>query len=176
MTAVAEMNVEEMEMTGFGFEEEAFEGNESMEATEIAVEVKNNNDLYKGIGIGFAAGALLGVSAWFYERKTRLDMLKQLELTTFIAAGLAEGKDVITYNKKEVQLSKDMMNNPDGLIMTIKNNLDNVRMSKKEKQQWKNIMQNLIELTVVWDRKAAIEAAKQKELSKEEVTETLVEN
>jgi hypothetical protein len=175
MTVLAEREVMFGTEEGFEYENEQnnFEVQEAMEVTLQAV--KNNNDLYKGIAIGFLAGALLGATAWFYERKQRLDLLAQIEITTVIAEGLASGKDVIKYGKKEIDLAKELaISNPDKLIMTVHNNIDKVKMSKKEKKRWKEAMNNLIDLTIVWDRKAVI--AKVKEVKADEVTETLVEN
>jgi hypothetical protein len=138
-----------------------------------AVEAKNN-DFLKGVGVGLLAGALAGAVAWLYERKQRLDLLKQIEITTVIAAGMAIGKDVEKYGKKEIDLAKELeISNPDKLIMTVHNNIDKVKMSKKEKKRWKDAMNNLVDLTLVWDKKAKI--AKAKVVEEEEVTETLVE-
>jgi hypothetical protein len=168
-----ELEVVDFEVEGFGNteSEETFEATPALAGLAVAVVAKkDNSDLYKGIGIGLLAGALLGATAWFYERKKRMDLLKQLERTTFIAAGLASGKDVVTYGKEEIKLSVDMMSNPDDLILTIKNNLDKVKMSKKEKLRWIETMENLIELTLVWDLKGKATTITN------EATETLVEN
>ena len=174
MTVLAEQEVMfGTEEENFGFENES-NNMETPVLTVAPVAAEKNNDFLKGVGVGLLAGALAGAVAWLYERKQRLDLLKQIEITTFIAEGMAAGRDVAKYGKKEIDLAKELaISNPDKLMMTVHNNIDKVKMSKKEKKRWKDAMSNLVDLTLVWDKKAKI--AKAKVIEKEEVTETLVE-
>jgi hypothetical protein len=169
-------NQEYLELEGF-----ENESNETpvalteMEATNVLATKKDNSDLYKGIGIGLFAGALAGAVAWLWERKKRLDVLAQLEISTFMAADIYEGKDVTHYGKKKIELTQDMIQNPAHLIRTVKENIDKVKMSKKEKKRWKDALECLIKLTLIWDNNEKATKAKQAKLDETKVTETLVE-
>lgn len=135
-----------------------------------------NNDLAKGIIIGFLMGSTTGLTLWMVERKKRKDLLKQLQITNHVAAELAQGNTQTVYNKKEIDLANKVMKNPDDLILEVMSNIDKGKfMSKKEKKVWKETMNNLVDLTVIWQNKKLEAVKKETVLSEQQVTETLEE-
>jgi hypothetical protein len=162
------------------FEQVFTETTEAAEATVVSPNVRNSNrdDLVKGFIAGLATGLVIGAAAWFHERSKRKALLKQLELSTAIAAAIGKGQDVAVYNKKEIDTAEYVINNPSSYVKVIMDNIDSVKfMTKRERDHWKELMKNITALTVAWYKTGLAEdtIGNEKEIPATEATEILNE-
>lgn len=161
---------------------------ETVEEIEVAtVEAKHvnkvGNDMVKGLLIGLGTGLAVGAAAWFHERNKRLAILEQLEYSTDVATAIGKGNTTLSRKKKfskkdqEINLAEVVMNNPTTYTNTIMENIGKVKfLSKKERQRWEAVMENIISLSLAWYEAGIVNETIGTEIPEAEVTEILVEN
>ncbi|MGE7305863.1 hypothetical protein AAXE64_27310 [Priestia megaterium] len=142
-----EQELQEAEARGFVVG--AFEGGEAMR--EITLEENKKVIVQVGVGaflLGLLTGAAGGYAAWFKEKKKRLALLKTIQRTTAIANAINKGETTVQFEKQEIDLAKKLAesNNKFNLMEEIREQVNSVKMSKKEKQQWIDEMTNIVAL------------------------------
>lgn len=172
------MEMEEMEIKEVNeFENSFMEEAQSAVAVTVAPNVKTaSNDLVKGFLIGLGTGLVIGAAAWFNERNKRMAILKQLELSTEVAEGIGKGKDKVVFNKKEIELTEVIINNPTTYVKVIMDNIDQVKwMRKSERERWQKCMTNIATLSIAWYQTGTATDTIGTEIPEDEATEVLKE-
>ena len=160
MTAeVLKFNNEENEDQFEGTQMEEMFGIEEEEQQATGVAKMTGNEFIKGLIAGLGLGAVGATGLWFNERRKRLALLKQFELTTAIAAAIAENKTVVQYDKKEIDLAERLQGNEFDAAEEIRERINNVKMRRKEKDRWLAATDKLMEITSIQDMDTVLEQA-----------------
>ncbi|PGQ88222.1 hypothetical protein [Priestia megaterium] len=132
--------------------------NQNNEGVEVMEEVMTNEVATKESGLGFLAGLGIGAGTglavatgtWFYQRKVRLDVLKALTYSMDVAALKESDNEVKTIKKgrKEVSIENIDVRGKIKLMGFIQENLSKVKMSKKERNQWHEVINQLMKHSI----------------------------
>ena len=120
-----------------------------MEETVTVTEAKETTwvGFLAGLGIGTSVGALSTATVWFYERRKRKQLLKALQnklyeiqtkQVTPNATKIEAGKN----GKKEIDISNLDVSSKAKILTEIHNGIGNVRIGKKEREEWKKVIED----------------------------------
>ena len=170
-----EKEVDKMEATVYEFDNREVEQPEEQQVEEMTHEVAtSDNGFVKGIVIGASVGTVLAGAAgtaWYFERNQSKKLLEQLEKAVLIATAVATGSEEVVFNKKEIDVTNIVMNNPEEYILEIMNHLDEVKMSKKLRQRWTKVLKNISDQAIHWRNEAKLAQKMQAEVEKINIVE-----
>lgn len=146
-------NTTEMEQ---GFMDNEFEGveTEMVETTEMDITKKDVfNGFLVGLGTGTLLGGTAGITAWIIERRKRMAILRQLEHVVDSAKALIlnpEAKEVEIRSSRKKNKKKEIaaidLKDAEGLLISINKELGNIKIRKKEREQWELVFKELLDL------------------------------